>query len=78
VNPPLDEGSLRFTFADNWWCGKWDGTSASKYEIFPGKTPACVDLVGIDGGGALYLIEVKDHFEHIRENPKSLPDSLRD
>ncbi|WP_441286832.1 hypothetical protein ACSRUE_31545 [Sorangium sp. KYC3313] len=75
----LTEKSLRFDFDDDWkLCGTWDGTSASKYEIVQGKTPACVDLVAIDSTGSVYLIEVKDHAKHPRENEKPLPDVLRD
>jgi pyrimidine deaminase RibD-like protein len=78
MSTSLDEGRYQFHFPEGWWSGKWDGTPASKYQIFQGKTPACVDLVGIDGHGTVYLIEVKDHSEHLRENDKPLPDSLRE
>ncbi len=78
MSTSLVEGSLRFDFEDGWWCDKWDGAPASKYEIFPGKTPSCVDLLGTDASGAAYLIEVKDHSEHLRANDKPLLDVLRD
>ncbi len=71
------EKSLRFDFGDGWrTCGQWDGTIESRYKIL-GDTPSCVDLVGIDGEDTLYLIEVKDHSEHLRENPQPWADVLR-
>lgn len=77
MSTTLEEGGLLFDFSDGWWCDKWDGSPASKYEIFPGKTPACVDLVGIDRHGVVYLIEVKDHSANIRENDEPWADVLR-
>ncbi len=74
----LREELLRFDFDDSWKViGRWDGTSASRYKIFQ-DTPACVDLVGIDGTGAVYLIEVKDYSKNVREKEKPLHEVLRD
>lgn len=73
------EKSLRFDFDDDWKvCGRWDGTIEQRYEIFKGRTPHCVDLVGIDAEGTLYLIEVKDHSRNLRENPEPWADVLRE
>jgi hypothetical protein len=73
------EGQLQFEFNDDWRvCGKWDGTPASRHQIVDGREPSKVDLVGIHGEGTMYLIEVKDHSQHLRTNDKPLFDVLRD
>jgi len=58
---PIQEGALRFEFADNWHIVKLDDRQyyREKCRLVPDRKS--VDIVGMDANGPLCLIEVKDY-----------------
>ena len=70
----ISEGTLNFTFDDDWAVVKWDECEFRKRREHHGRA---VDMLGLweaDGRSALFVLEVKDYPDH----PKAVSISPED
>ncbi len=56
-----DEDNLRFVFDDQWQVVRLDQCDFFRNHLMPLQLTKSVDFVGLHGGRAVYLVEVKDY-----------------
>ncbi len=75
--PTITEGTLSFTFPDGWQSSKYDAWSfyRNQFQSVCGAAKA-VDILAIDPGTCLWMIEAKDYRHSRRTKAIKLPDEV--